>query len=199
MYIELEKHPKEFYDEVLYIEVYYKNKLKDKPRQKVRELTKFMKNILLFIGIILILELASIISLAIEEKYVQMGTQIAFFTVFLIFGLITIKQLLFAKKTLKANIFEDASNDLKSKIWIDNKLISLVLEKNKELKAYELKWKDIKMILINKYSIAIIPEDEEKSKIFISSEYKETLLEEIKKHEKGKYVIDNSSRYRKTK
>lgn len=199
MYIELEKHPKEFYDEVLYIEVYYKNKLKEKPRQKVRELTKFMKNILLFLGLILVLEIASIISLALEEQYVQMGTQIAFFTVFFIFALITIKQLLLAKKTLKTNIAEDSPQDLKSKIWIDDKLISLVLDKNKKLKAYELNWKDIKMILINKYSIAIIPEDEEKSKIFISSEYKETLLEEIKKHKKENYVIDNSSLYKKTK
>ena len=58
-----------------------------------------------------------------------------------------------------------------------------------------MKWDSIKNILINKNTISFLPGDVLATNIimFISTKYKDKVLEAIKKYKKEELVIDNSN------
>ena len=62
----------------------------------------------------------------------------------------------------------------------------------------EVKWDSIKNILINKNTISFLPSDVLATNIimFISTKYKDKVLEAIKKYKKEELVIDNSNLYK---
>ena len=66
----------------------------------------------------------------------------------------------------------------------------------KETQKLQLNWDSIQYIIINKYSITFLPKDETIIMIGISTEYKDEVLEEIKKLNKEELLIDNTEKYK---
>ena len=55
---------------------------------------------------------------------------------------------------------------------------------------YDIGWKDIKYILINKYSISFIPRDKNNILLSISTEYKDKVIDAINKYNYSNLVIE---------
>lgn len=59
----------------------------------------------------------------------------------------------------------------------------------------KLYWDAIEYIIINKYSISILPENFASVAIFIEINSKDKLIKALKKYKKEELLIDNSSKY----
>ena len=60
--------------------------------------------------------------------------------------------------------------------------------------TYKIKWKDVKNIAINEYTICFIPKDVKKILLAINIKYKKDVIKIIKELEKDKLVIDNTKK-----
>jgi len=87
------------------------------------------------------------------------------------------------KKSIKAYL----QNDLKQVINITDKGIELKQDKN----SVKINWKSIAYIVINKYSICVLPKKETDIMIALSTDYKKEFLKGIKKYKKEGLVVDN--------
>lgn len=198
MEIKLTKHTKEFYDEALYIEVFYKKKLLKKPKQKVKELTKSIKSSIVLVAVAILSSIGFLTSSILNKNYINAGAEGTILLVFIAIEVILNINLFVSKKTLNdAKLGKE--NNLKKELWLDDKRITQVVYTDDGIKGYELAWKEIKLILINKHSIAIFPTDIEKPKIFISSEYKDKILSEANRYKHNDLVVDNTLLYKKDK
>ena len=63
-------------------------------------------------------------------------------------------------------------------------------------KNIRVKWEDIKHIIINKYTITIIPKTILNGFTSIDTKYKSEVIDTLKKYDKEELLVDNSSFYR---
>ena len=63
----------------------------------------------------------------------------------------------------------------------------------------QINWDSIQVIVINKYTISIIPKNEVLNNIIISlsTKYKKEFIKGLKKYNKEFLLVDNSDRYKK--
>ncbi len=176
MKIEIKKKPKkEFYDEFLYVTGNYK-KIKDNPYKKVRLLTKETKKIYSFIMVFFALFILA---------YLRYGDKLYLFVIAALFllSIFVIGYYSAIKKSIKLYL----NNDIKQTINITDKGIELTGNS----KTIKINWKSIAYIIINEYSICILPKKQTEIMIALSTDYKKEFLKGIKKYKKEDLVIDN--------
>lgn len=165
---------KEFYDEVLYVISKYKTIINNS-NTKIHGLRKDA----ILLGLISLI--FSIINLLIyyRDKAEKFFLYISYFFIFLII-LSIIYYIIINNRINKLREPDD-----KITITFDNKRIAYKRTNTK----YDIKWEDIKYILINKYSINFIPKDKNNILLSISTEYQDKVLEAIKKYKYEELII----------
>ena len=184
MKIEIKEKDKNFFDECLYIRTYI-NKVMKKPKKKVCAASKFfLRGLILYI----IYSLIFIIWGIVEGFDV---TKIICSVVFVWFTCIMIYNNYIIRKNINMYMNDGA---IKSEFEINEKAIIL---KNND-KSIELNWDLVKYVIINKESISFIPITQTFDSIvmFISTKYKDDVMDAIKKYKKEELVIDNSNLYK---
>ena len=173
-----ERGSKCFYDEFLSVMMKYKKIIKN-PHKKVNRLSKEVIGLMLLSVFLLIVFII---------LYKFKGYSIICVVLFsLIFILSIIYYLLMNKRisfyrNFKGTIVIEFNNDY----------IEYLSSKNN----YKVDWDNIKSIIINKYSICFIPIYSNKVMIGISTEYKDKVIDIIKKLDKENLIIDNSNLYK---
>ncbi len=175
-----DKPSNEFYDEFLYVTTNYKKIIKV-PDTRVNLLTKSIRNqIMIIIAGILFEVLFYFITK--DNIYLYLALILAvtlFIYVVYYFGI---------KKRI--NVFRDSDHD--NKVVIDKKGVTL---KRKD-QDVSLGYDAINMIIINKYSIVVVPKDLSLVFLGIPSEYKDELIEGIKENHRFKLLVDNTELYK---
>ena len=169
------KQKKEFYDEFLYVTGNYK-KIKDNPHKKVRLLTKETLRIYSFI----------IVSFALfVVAYLRYHDKLYLFIIAMLFllSIFVIGYYTAIKKSIKLYL----QNDLKQVINITDKGIELKQDTN----SIKISWKSVAYIVINKYSICVLPKKEKDIMLAISTDYEKEFLKGIKKYKKEDLVVNN--------
>ena len=172
-FISNEASNKLYYEEIMYISNNYYI-FKKRPKTKAHSLIK------VFIFYIIILLLSTIILLFIPQI-----SSLAIITFIFIF--LYIYLLIEAKYKLREYLKH--SN---SKIIIDEEGIESSCKKVMSNKLY---WESIEYIIINKYSISILPKNFASVAIFIEINSKDELIASLKKYKKEDLLIDNSLKY----
>ncbi len=174
-----ERGSKSYYDEFLFVVNKYRSLLK-KPNVKVSKLTVFLKQYLLLILLSIIIFIASYI-FTYDILFILFTGMLSILFIFSIYYLILINK--------RINYL---MNETGSKIININKDY---VEYSDEDKSYKVKWENIKYVIINKYSICFMPYLKSEILISISTDYKDKILNAIKKYQKEKILIDNSNLY----
>jgi hypothetical protein len=184
MRIEVKEKDRNFYDEVLYIYYSFKRVLK-KPNKKVVPATKWYLRGFISYFLFAIL----FVFMGINDGFDKMT--VVFMYLFFIFSGVMIYNMFIINKLLN-NYMNDGNND--SVFEINEDVIRL---ENKN-GTMELKWDLVKYILINKETISFVPGKVGISSIcmFISTKYKEDVMNAIKKYKKEELVVDNSCLYK---
>ena len=181
MEIKIKDTPKnEFYDEFLYITTNYKKIIKV-PDTRVNLLTKSIRNQIVLITIFLLLEVLFYF-ITKDNIYLYLALILAvtlFIYVVYYFGI---------KKRIY--VFRDSDHD--NKVVIDKKGVTL---KRKD-QDVSLGYDAINMIIINNYSIVVVPKDLSLVFLGIPSEYKDELIEGIKENHRFKLLVDNIELYK---
>ena len=166
---------KEFYDEVLYVISKYKD-IVSNSNIKIHGLRKDA------ISLGLISLILSIITLLMYffNKSNKMFMYIGYFFIFLVILSIVYYLII----NIRINKLREP--DDKIIIKFDNKKIYYSRSNMK----YDIGWKDIKYILINKYSISFIPRDKNNILLSISTEYKDKVIDAINKYNYSNLVIE---------
>lgn len=178
MKIEINEKPdRKFYDELLYVTSYYK-KIKKKPNKKITTITKeLMKDI----GIILLLLLIELFF------YFEYQDNIFLFMIGFI-GLILIFFILYLIAVQK-RIKDFLKDNTKTIISINESGVELVKE---NIQHIQVDWNSIDFILINKYSICLLPKNITNIIIALDTKNKKEFLEGIKKYDKDDLIVDNT-------
>lgn len=163
----------QFYDEVYGILSMYSKKLYHHPYKKIIPLTKSYLIYVIFCTMMLIYLL--FILLTVTNSHIILIC-LGIVCMCLIIG---IARLIQANKGIKKLVNRNIDTTIafnKEKISLDNKIIG---QKN------ELRWKDIKWIIIGKYSIGFMPTKESNSQLalFCSIDYKEQVNKAIEKYQ----------------
>ena len=169
-----EKGNKKYYEEIMYISSNYYI-FKKRPKTKVHSLLK------VFIFYTLFFLIFSIVFLFIPNMYI---ISVICFTCFLIYGYLFIETNYKLKEFLKHN---------NSLIKIDESGIENTEEKQVTTKLY---WEAIEYVIINKYSICILPKNFAYFAIFINITAKKQVLEALTKYNKLDLLIDNRDKYK---
>ena len=180
MRLEVKEHgSKEYYNEFLYVAAKY-NKIKKNPRRKVYNFTKYLivYNVLVFLMVILSLHF-----------YFSTYSTVYMFYVGAFSGALAIqigylykcrKRINLLLNTKGVRIIEFSASGIE---YIDD-------DKN-----IRVKWDDIKYVVINKYTICIIPKIVINGFTSIDTKYKEEIIATLKKYNKLSLLIDNSDYY----
>ncbi len=181
MKIEVNKRgTKEYYDEFLYI-LSNIRKIKKRPQKKVHNLTIVLKAY----GIFLLVSIILLIILYYKSFDIIFIFSSGMLTLLLIY---TIFYLCFVTKRI--NHFQER----KTKIVIN--LTKEGITFIDDTKNIKIKWSEIDIILVNKYSISFIPKDISNIFISISTEYKDLVLKGTNKYNYNSLIIDNSNLYK---
>ena len=176
-----ENAKKEYYDEFLYI-VFRHRKIRRCPRKKACQLSKYLMcyNIICIISIILF------VLFYIDTKrpiFLFLDGMLTIIFMFLVVYYMIVKKRLemyLQNKGVKTIEFNEVGIE-----YIDD-------DKN-----IRIKWEDIKHIIINKYTITIIPKTILNGFTSIDVKYKDEVINTLKKYDKEKLLVDNTSFYRK--
>ena len=175
-----ENASKEYYDEFLYI-VFRHRKIRRCPRKKAYRLSKY----LMCYNIICIIFIIFFILVYIKTKDPLFlfldGMLTIIFMFFVIYSMIVKKRLEMYLQNKGVKIVEFNENGVE---YIDD-------DKN-----IRVKWEDIKHIIINKYTITIIPKTILNGFTSIDTKYKSEVIDTLKKYDKEELLVDNSSFYR---
>lgn len=170
-----ERGSRDYYNEFLYIVFNYKMFLKN-PYKKAHKLT----NMLLYYGIMLLLFIGLFIYFYIDESSNFYLIFIGFFSfVFLLDVFILISGI------------KRINNYVNDK---DTKHISIekdYIEYKDNSKSFKVKFKDIKYVIMNKYSICFLPSSLNNAIISITIEYKNDIINVLKKFKREELIIDN--------
>lgn len=169
-----------FYDEFLFVLFNYKKIVKN-PQKKVKRISQ--SSICYLIVSLVILALFTILYL--NEKsyktYLLIIYLFSFLSVFSIIYYLIIKKRINTLKNVKGTIIIEFNDNEIKYISNDNK--------------YEIKWDNIKYIIINNYSICFIPKKINNILIGIDKKYIKEVRDAVKKYKKDKILIDNSNLY----
>ena len=176
----IEREPKEFYEEALYIMFKYRELLK-KPKLKVKSIVKDF-NFYKILGIVaLIFQLLS---------YLMFGN-----IIFLVFTGMVIFVIIF--------LFLLSTNSNRQIEVLSNKKGTIKVEFNKKSiiyddvnKKYEMSWDEIAFATINKYTISFIPKNFTGVLIVIPIRENEKLFKYLSKNNVKIDVYDNSNKYK---
>lgn len=172
---------KDCIDEAMYISSKYKT-ISVYPKVKAKKYTRSLIE-----GIIII----SIVSLLLIAYYFQSKTSDIRISceISLFFLLFAIYNLYLVKKRIKTQ----CDNNINSKLIIDEQGVTVI---NKNLgQRVSLEWDAIKLILINKYSICVLPKNSALLFLFSSIDEKKYVLKELKKNDKLALLVDNTDLY----
>ena len=170
-----ERGPKEFYDEMLYVVTYYKKFVKN-PKTKAWQYTKFLY---LFMGVSLAMCGAFIVLHVLDKEWYSSAMIGAFLLMFFLFLFLFVR----VKKTIK--------------IYMDDKSVKTI-EINEEAISYasdtmnlKMNKEDIGTIVINKYSICILPKEMNKYVISIYKDYLDDFLKGANENGYEKMIVNN--------
>ena len=171
-----ESGKKEYYDEFLYVVNNYK-RFKKNPHKKAYEFSKclFLYEIFLIISILLF-----------TLFYIQDKNLIFMFIIGML-SLIFVFVLLFLSTT-KKQIKTLLNIHVGKIIDINNNYIGFKDNQN----DIKIKWEDIEVIIINKYSICFIPKKLSSSIISISTDYKNEVIRGLDQINKNLLLVDNN-------
>lgn len=170
-----ERGSKEYYNEFLYVAFNYKMFLKN-PHKKTHKLT----NMLLYYGIMLLLFIGLFIYFYMDESnsFYLICTGIFIFVFIL-------------------DVFIYISCIKRIKNYINDKGIKHVniekeyVEYKDDNKSFKVKFKDIKCVIMNKYSICFIPNSLNNAIISMTIEYKNDIINVLKKYKREELIINN--------
>ena len=175
------KMSKNYFDENLYVVLNFKKIIKN-PKKKVKKYSSvFLFNYLILLFFLIISFICQINSLNFEFTLLISSITV----VYIIYSLLMYKNYIntFVKKA-KQEIIE--INDIG------------ILNDDGNMKI-QINWDSIQVIVINKYTISVIPKNEVLNNIIISisTKYKNEFIKELKKYNKEFLLVDNSARYKK--
>jgi len=172
---------KEYYDEFLYVVSKHK-KFKKNPRRKAYQFTKFLLvyNIICFLSIIIFV----LFYLDSEDPFYLFldGMLTVMLMVEMIYQVIYTQRINMFMNNKGVKIIEFNENGVE---YIDD-------DKN-----IRVKWEDIKYIIVNRYTICILPKTIVSGFTSLNSKYKDELINTLKKYNKESLLIDNSGFYKK--
>ena len=175
-----ERGPKDYYDEFLYIAFRYKD-FKKKPERKAYRLTSFLLVLIPITILCMILTIIMYINTKDILDIVLITLLVFIFLVSLKYFIVTKKHLNYFMNYQGEKIIDIDSDGIK---YLDNQ------------KSISVNWSNILKIIINKYSICVLPKDTN-ILIFIYNGYFEELLQGLKKYHKEDLIIDNRHLYHK--
>ena len=169
-----EKGNKKYYEEIMYISSNYYI-FKKRPKTKAHSLVK------VFIFYIILFSLIFLSCLFIPNLYIL--SVIAFI-------ILIIYIYLLVETKYKLREFMKHNNSI---ITIDETGIENKEENETSSKLY---WDAIEYIIVNKYSISVLPKNFAHFAIFIEISSKEEILKALEKYNKTNLLIDNSNKYK---
>ena len=178
---------KEYYDELLFIQTYYKGIIK-RPKVRVLGLSKHFKRcILLYGGYDLLLLLMLIFNWFSSDDSLFTIMLVCFFFI-LLFVLIICRNLFYVNRTI--NDYLSTKTDSSFSINEDGIRLSKT-----GVQTIDLSWDTIKGVYINKHTITFLPTSISYIMICIPIEYKDKIIKSIKNYNHSDLIINNSSRY----
>ena len=169
-----EKGNKKYYEEIMYISSNYYI-FKKRPKTKAHSLVK------VFIFYIILFSLIFLSCLFIPNLYIL--SVIAFI-------ILVIYIYLLVETKYKLREFMKHNNSI---ITIDETGIENKEENEISSKLY---WDAIEYIIVNKYSISVLPKNFAHFAIFIEISSKKEVLKALEKYSKANILIDNSNKYK---
>ena len=185
MRIEVKEREKSFFDECLYITNFFPRVLR-KPNKKVMSATRaFLRTLIGYLIYTIIF-----IFIGINDNFDTLT--VIFLVIFLLFGLLCFIYFLNVKKQIKfymnddgkSSFFEINEDGVKVESYIGTSSL--------------LKWDLVKYIIINKETISFLPDKISVTSVvlFVSTKYKDEVVNAIKKYNKEELIIDNSELYK---
>ena len=169
-----EKGNKKYYEEIMYISSNYYI-FKKRPKTKTHSLVK------VFIFYIILFSLIFLSCLFIPNLYVISAIAL---TILIIYIYLLVE----TKYKLREFMKHNDSLITIDETGIENK------EENKTVS--KLYWNAIEYIIVNKYSISILPKNFAHFAIFIEISSKKEVLKALKKYNQTNLLIDNSNKYK---
>ncbi len=179
MKIELnEKSDRNFYDELLYI-INFNQRIRKKPTKRISTMTKELTRLIILSIAILIVSTTLFISY--NDKVMLLLTIIVFLIlILLVYYLLNISKMI--------NTY--LCNESTSTININNSGIELINNHQK----MKMNWNMVSEVLINKYSIYLMPTNLNDVSIALSTKNKDKFLVAMKKYKKDDLIIDNTNK-----
>ena len=170
-----DRGPANYYDEFLYICFFIRKFIKN-PNKKAYRITEYyiMCLILLLIGFLVML----FFYLKLHELF-SFAVMIFEATVFL-FELICL-----------INVIRRIKNYRKKEGTVEIDITEKGLDYKIESLSIELEWKNIKYVIINRYTIIFLPVSNSYSVVALGIEYKDEVIKTLKKYNKKELLIDN--------
>ena len=181
MTIETQGKPsKEFYGEYQAVRFRYKRLLKN-PRKKIKSAVTTAISWVCALSVLTAMYIALCCYYA--DTFLRICTAIlaAFDFVYIIFLAAILKQ---------QKVF--LNNDSKRIITVDGSGIKLENDKQNVL----VKCSSIEYILVNKYTVCVLPDEIGSLMIVLSTEYRGNLLQAIEEYSHGELIIDNTDLYK---
>lgn len=177
MEIKVDKRgPKEYYEEYYFVLSRYKQLIK-KPNSKAYQFTKYLISYFVFGVFGLLLDVFFYLTFK-NNLFIFCGGMFALILVYDLYVYYNGKK-----------VINTLMNDNKTKyIDINNDYVSY----KDDLNEYKVEWKDIKYIIVNKYSIVFLPVDISKLVISISSEYLDQVKQGISEANQLAKLVDNT-------
>ena len=172
---------REYYDEFLYI-VFRNRKLRKSPRRKVYQFTKY----------ILIYMICSFFAVVLFNLfYLDTNDGVFLFLTGMLTLLLFILLIYQFTYTKKINLLME--NDGVRTVEFNDVGVEYI-DDDKNLR---IKWEDIKYIIINQYTICILPKVVIDGFTSIDIKYKDKVIETLEKYHKEKLLVDNTGFYNK--
>ena len=178
-----ERGTKEYYDEFLYVVSKYKE-FKKNPRRKAYQFTKYLILCNIFVLFALLINFYFYFDtkdLVFIFMTGALTVALIIQVVYLVMCIKRIKQLLNTKGVRIIEFNEDGVE------YIDD-------DKN-----IRVKWEDLKYVIINKYSICMLPKAILQGFTSVSVKYKNDVIKGLKKYNKESLLIDNGHFYKQIK
>ena len=174
------KPTKEFFDEYQSLRLKYKRLIKN-PKKKLKSA---VNTTITYTAILTILSIFYIVfSYYTNDRFLMFWSVLL--VVFTCFYIIFTALLLKTRKKF-------LSDYTKRIITIDENGISLNSDKQNVL----IKWESIKYIVINKYTVGVLPDNVGNLMLALSTDYKEDILKGVAEYSHSDLIIDNSDLYK---
>lgn len=175
-----EKGTKDYYNEFLYMAYNYKS-FRNNPFKKTHNISFI---VFIYIAILAICTICfyQFYKITLDNQFlVEAGMLIVLEMVLIVIYIIIQMQI---------NNFMNISGDRKIKISQKG------LEYVDDIQNLRISWDDIKNIIINQYSITVVPNSKNRAFMAISKTYKEEFIKGLEKFDKTSLLVDNGSHYK---